>query len=457
MKVYLKILLFFLISITNKTLYSQCAPACTLNNIGVSRWWGDGDDQNSVPDAITDDEDGDDFIAFKNFGTTSVNISGWQLYTDRANQAGVNPVFTFPSGTILNPGQTAIVVAQWNGSGAADNTSPALPPLWFDADFHTGGEGLFDETALNYAHLRNPSSNQYITVSLRGTATIPNFPAGTQVCEINVQTVLNDQDFNGCEQIVWDTNTCNYILTTNCDIPEFNDPCTTIASTSPQLTSYNVQNSCNSTTVNLHNLHTTALPASTTLVWYINPNHTGAEYSTPMSAGAGTYYAFYYNSTNSCYSLASSPVSVIIDTLDSDGDNIFDRCDLDDDNDGILDSVEAPCLSNVAASDPNPTVIVNNSGLAITITENTLTTNAFTDSGVGFTGLEPNQGAMFTYNFSPFVNNLKLWFADLDNREYLKVNYYDKDGNRIANVLPYITADVGVVKIFLTTLLMVCL
>lgn len=104
MKVYLKILLFFLISITNKTLYSQCAPACTLNNIGVSRWWGDGDDQNSIPDATNDDEDGDDFIAFKNFGTTSVNISGWQLYTDRANQAGVNPVFYISFGNNFKSG-----------------------------------------------------------------------------------------------------------------------------------------------------------------------------------------------------------------------------------------------------------------------------------------------------------------------------------------------------------------
>ncbi|WP_439480733.1 hypothetical protein [Chryseobacterium aquaticum] len=131
---------------------------------------------------------------------------------------------------------------------------------------------------------------------------------------------------------------------------------------------------------------------------------------------------------------------------DADGDGISDINDVDDDNDGILDSVESPCLSNVAVTDPNPTATVTNGGLSIYISENSLTTSTITDSGVGFTGLQPSQGAMFTYNFSPLVNNLKLWFADLDNREYLKINYYDKNGNRIANVLPYVTNDVGATK-----------
>lgn len=449
MKLFFKILLILLLSSSVHSLYGQCSPSCNMQSIGINRWCGDGDNQNSIPDITTDDVDGDDFIAFKNFGSNSVNISGWQVYTDRANQAGVNPVFTFPSGTILASGQSAIVVAQWNGAGTADNSSPALPFLWFDADFHTGGEGLFDETSLNYAHLRNPSTNQYITISLRGTSNIPNFPLGVQICETNLQALLNDQDFNGCEQIVWDTSNCSYTVTTTCDIPEFNEPCTSIANKSPQLTSYNVQNSCNSSTVNLNGLHISAVPASTTLVWYTNPNHIGTEYSTPMSASNGTYYAFYYNSTNSCYSLASSPVGVIINTLDSDGDSVFDRCDLDDDNDGIIDTDENYiCLANVATTiNPNPTASITTSGVTIQYTESGGNVDTLTDPSIGFAGLEPSQGSSITYNFSVPVNNLKLWFTDLDNREYLKINYYDESNNRISNLTDYVSANIGDPKV----------
>lgn len=131
---------------------------------------------------------------------------------------------------------------------------------------------------------------------------------------------------------------------------------------------------------------------------------------------------------------------------DADGDGISDIDDVDDDNDGILDSVESPCLNNVAVPNPNPATSVTNSGLTINIAVNNGTTSSITDSGVGFAGIQPAQGAIFTYTFSPLTRNLKLWFADLDNREYLKVNYYDKDGNRIADMLPYITTDVGAAK-----------
>jgi len=72
-----------------------------------------------------------------------------------------------------------------------------------------------------------------------------------------------------------------------------------------------VSNNCPSNTVNLNTqAHTGAIPVSSTLIWFTNSSHTGTAYATPTSATAGTYYAFYYNSTSNCYSPASTAVTV---------------------------------------------------------------------------------------------------------------------------------------------------
>ncbi|PHO01714.1 hypothetical protein CSC82_22165, partial [Rhodobacteraceae bacterium 4F10] len=50
-----------------------------------------------------------------------------------------------------------------------------------------------------------------------------------------------------------------------------------------------------------------------------------------------------------CESSPTSVVTVIVDTNDVDSDGINDICDLDDDNDGILDSLEGNCTTNYFA------------------------------------------------------------------------------------------------------------
>ncbi|WP_332452483.1 hypothetical protein [Chryseobacterium aquaticum] len=133
---------------------------------------------------------------------------------------------------------------------------------------------------------------------------------------------------------------------------------------------------------------------------------------------------------------------------DADGDNISDIDDVDDDNDGILDTNEnVNCSTNISTTtDPNPTASVTASGSTIQYTESGANVTPIAGSGVGFTGLEPRQGATITYDFSVPVNNLKMWYADLDNREYLKINYYDENNTRITNLTIYVTTDVGAIK-----------
>ena len=61
--------------------------------------------------------------------------------------------------------------------------------------------------------------------------------------------------------------------------------------------------------------------------WFTNNTHTGTAYSTPSTAAAGTYYAFYYDSVLGCYSPASTGVVVTVNACDTDGDGDLDTTD----------------------------------------------------------------------------------------------------------------------------------
>jgi hypothetical protein len=75
-------------------------------------------------------------------------------------------------------------------------------------------------------------------------------------------------------------------------------------------------NICPATTVDLSQ-HVANPPVGTTVVWFDNAAHSGTAYATPTMATAGTYYAFYYDALNNCYSPASAPVAVVIGTCSS--------------------------------------------------------------------------------------------------------------------------------------------
>ena len=76
-----------------------------------------------------------------------------------------------------------------------------------------------------------------------------------------------------------------------------------------------VSNNCPASTVNLNTqAHTGTIPSGASLYWFTNNTHTGTRLSGTQvtEAGAGTYYAFYFDPLNACYSPASSAVTVTI-------------------------------------------------------------------------------------------------------------------------------------------------
>lgn len=84
------------------------------------------------------------------------------------------------------------------------------------------------------------------------------------------------------------------------------------ATTAPTI--QNLTNICPATYVDLNTAHTGTIPAGSSLVWFNNNTHTGTALSGTQitQAGSGTYYAFYFDSINNCYSPASSAVIATI-------------------------------------------------------------------------------------------------------------------------------------------------
>ena len=83
-------------------------------------------------------------------------------------------------------------------------------------------------------------------------------------------------------------------------------------STAPTLSASTLSTTCPASTANLNSLHTGTVPTGASLVWFTNNTNTGTAYATPATATPGTYYAYYYDSANNCYSPASAAVTVTI-------------------------------------------------------------------------------------------------------------------------------------------------
>jgi hypothetical protein len=86
--------------------------------------------------------------------------------------------------------------------------------------------------------------------------------------------------------------------------------------TAPSLSAFTVPNVCPATTANLNSLLSSSATAAqvSMLKWFTDAAHTTAV-ADPTKAPAGTYYAFYYDSTNNCYSPASAAVTATTSTV----------------------------------------------------------------------------------------------------------------------------------------------
>jgi len=116
----------------------------------------------------------------------------------------------------------------------------------------------------------------------------------------------------------------------------------------PVLSATTITNDCddsvNPQTMDLTSITASNLPANTSLTWHTGIPATDAnKVSAPATAVAGIYYASFYSETESCYTQEGEAVTAVTADGDSDCDGVPNATDIDDDNDGVLDTVEGIC------------------------------------------------------------------------------------------------------------------
>jgi hypothetical protein len=138
-------------------------------------------------------------------------------------------------------------------------------------------------------------------------------------------------------------------------------PLCSAGTTPPTLSGTTLSNTCPTTTVSLNTLTASNTPTGSSVTWHTGATATDAnKIANPAAIStAGTYYAAFYNSAESCYS-PTTPVTVTINTcpVDTDGDGIPDINDVDDDNDGILDTAEG-CSAAVSIATVDSSIVTS--------------------------------------------------------------------------------------------------
>lgn len=101
----------------------------------------------------------DEYVEFYNTSTSAIDISGLELW-----DAGAGNWFTFPAGSILQPGTHALVLTGVQSGGALPKGGP--DDLFFDAGrgsavINNGGDNLT---------LYDPANDEYIQATFNGDA-----------------------------------------------------------------------------------------------------------------------------------------------------------------------------------------------------------------------------------------------------------------------------------------------
>ena len=146
---------------------------------------------------------------------------------------------------------------------------------------------------------------------------LTNPPNGTLVFNTNgTYSYTPNLNFTGTDQFIY--TICD---ATGCDTAtvylSFLPPSCSAGTTAPSVSATTLSNICPTTTVDLNSLVTSATPSGARLRWHtVSTNPTAADFVATSSVltASGTYYAYYFDAANNCYSPATAAVTVTINT-----------------------------------------------------------------------------------------------------------------------------------------------
>lgn len=270
------------------------------------------------------------FMSF--VGTASWTGASDSAFVDGYVKSYKSTAFTFPIGdnnkyrpaavstaSLANPSNAAYYgVSATNAitSRLRGGNEPLLPA---GGPYNTAlmGVGVGSVDNVEYWDI-NGATSAKITLTWDVTSAITSLSAlsilgwnGT-LWEAIASTVDSTSLLGGSSTLTSGSITTNATLVPNTyEIYTFGTVCNA-GNSAPVSSNSSISNVCPLLTVNLNSLVTSNTPSGVSLVWFTNNTHSGFEYATPTSAIAGTYFPFYFDSVNSCYSPSGSMVTVNI-------------------------------------------------------------------------------------------------------------------------------------------------
>jgi hypothetical protein len=161
----------------------------------------EGAEFDSDGDGTTTQED--EFVSFTNDSGSAVDISGWQIWSqgtgaNAPDGAREGHYHTFPSGTVLQPGETLYIINEISGPSPAWAQEASSGGVESGAGGHStnimteGNTGRPDSLAIV-----DPASGDYIVFNMDldppRVAQQPGFPGKTNVGTVDGQAVQDDQ------------------------------------------------------------------------------------------------------------------------------------------------------------------------------------------------------------------------------------------------------------------------
>jgi len=166
----------------------------------------------------------------------------------------------------------------------------------------------------------------------------------------------------------WQVETAGQDIGSSQDAGVLGVECCSAGTTTPTVNPTSESNICPSSTVDISDNVTSSAPTGV-IQWHTVASNPSAStlYPNPSAATAGTYYAYFYDSVNDCYSPASDPIIVTINPCQ-------EVCDdgIDNDGDGQIDCADNDCtkpsVTSVNLTNPSVCPAMDNGQLTINAT-----------------------------------------------------------------------------------------